>query len=814
MDTMGIMVCMEVMVHRVEDPIRRKRMILRKIVFILFCCTCLFSYSQDEGWQVYLAYSEAVQLESAGKYLYCITKGSGTVESKTGNLVRYDIEDGSVKTYDCLHELSDKEISRISYNEATGRLLMLYSTGNIDLLDAEDNVVNIYALKDASIFGKSVNSISHVGKYAYLCMDFDIIEVDMDLGVVCETYKNVVPVFSIQSLGNKIYVSRSDGLYQISDRTMMHDPNNWLKVADGVFEVMQAFADRLYALKNTRLCYLVPNESGLTITETSYYFKKIDAFSDYLLCTDAGSWIGLYSVSSPQYPQIARQNYQWNDFAFISQNLYVCDKSRGLVLYAFNAEKSVFEQVSTSPLFVVNSPRSDLFYHMNFVDDRLMIAGGINTQTASYYPATFMFMEENGAFPHWTLFDEVTPRKLYPDLSHYNSVDLVQDPTDATHFYGAVYRNGLHEYRMNDEGEVKFVGLYNYENSPLRCIDVDTPHPWNYCTCTALQYDANGNLWMANQQTDTIVRLIRPNGKWLSLYYPEISCAENVLQYLFSSHGINFIVTYAGDKRGFFGFETKGTLNLSDDDSHLLRNTIINQDGATVRPNLFYCMTEDKDRQIWCGTNEGLFVITNPQEWFSSDFRFHQIKVNRNDGSGLADYLLSGVDITCIAVDPSNRKWIGTSTNGVYLVSHDGQETIHHFTKEDSPLLSNNIHSIAVNPQTGCVMFGTDAGLCSYATHVTESEESLVEENVLVYPNPVRPSTDAIVTIEGLTEGAEIKILSSSGKVVWGNTSIGGSVRWNCTNMHGERVSSGVYHIVSNTVDASHTAVARIVVLR
>ena len=807
MDSMEIMDTV-----KISSMLKNKLRLL--VVLTYFLGTCLFSYSQNEGWQVYPAYSEAVQVEAAGNYLYCIMKGSGTIDSKTGNLVRYDVEDGSVKTYDCLHELSDKEISRISYNEATGRLLVLYSSGNIDLLDAEDNFINISALKDASIFGERVNSISHVGKYAYLCMDFDIIEVDMDLGVVCETFKNSVTVFSIQSLGNKIYVSRSDGLYQISDRTMMHDSNNWQKVADDVFEDMQAFANRFYALKNTRLCYLVPNESGVSITETSYYFKKIDAFSDYLLCTDAGSWIGLYSVSSPQLPQISRQNYQWSDFTFISNILYVCDKEQGLLPYTFNAEKSLFEQASTSQLFVVNSPRSDLFYHMNFVDDRLMVAGGINTQTASYYPVTFMFMEENGALPHWTLFDEATPRKLYPDLSHYNSVDLVQDPTDATHFYGAVYRNGLHEYRMTDNGEVKFVGLYNYENSPLRCIDVDTPHPWNYCTCTALQYDANGNLWMANQQTDTIVRLIRPNGKWLSLYYPEISGSENVLQYLFSSHGINFLVTYAGDKRGFFGFDTKGTLNLSDDDSHLLRNTIINQDGAVVRPNLFNCMTEDKDRQIWCGTDEGLFVITNPQEWFSSDFRFHQIKVNRNDGSGFADYLLSGIDITCIAVDPSNRKWIGTSTNGVYLVSHDGQETIHHFTKEDSPLLSNNIRSIAVNPQTGCVMFGTDVGLCSYESHVIEPEESLVEENVLVYPNPVRPNTDAVVTIEGLTEGAEVKILSSSGKVVWGNTSIGGSVRWNCTNMHGERVSSGVYHVVSNTADASHTVVARIVVLR
>ena len=451
---------------------------------------------------------------------------------------------------------------------------------------------------------------------------------------------------------------------------------------------------------------------------------------------------------------------------------------------------------------------------MDYEDDRLLIAGGINTQMGSYYPATFMYMEGNCMQYHWTLFDETTSKKEYPHLSHYNAVTLVQDPTDANHFYGAVYRNGLHEYRINETGEVKFVKLFNYENSPLQCIDVKTTVPWNYCTCTALQYDNKGNLWMANQQTDTIVRIMRPNGKWMSLYYPEIVKSENVYQYLFSSYGINFMVTYEGDKRGFFGFDTGGTLNLQDDDRHLLRRAITNQDGATVIPNQFFCMAEDHDNQIWCGTNEGLFVITRPQDWFESDFYFHQIKRNRNDGSGFADYLLAGVHITCIEVDPSNRKWIGTQGDGVYLVSHDGQETIYHFTKSDSPLLSDNIHSIAVNPRDGRVMFGTDAGLCSYDSHVTESVEDLTEESVVIYPNPVRPNTDAIVTIQGLEDGCEVKILSSAGRVVWGTKSIGGSVRWNCCNMQGERVASGVYHIVCNTGDAKQTIVKRIVVMK
>jgi hypothetical protein len=470
--------------------------------------------------------------------------------------------------------------------------------------------------------------------------------------------------------------------------------------------------------------------------------------------------------------------------------------------------------VNSETLFHLDSPRRDLFYHITFVGDRLLSAGGINTQTSSYYPVTFMFMEDGGTDPKWTLFDEEGPKKQYPKLSHYNSVDLVQDPLDETHFYGAVYRNGLHEYRLGDDGEVDFVRLYNYENSPLQCIDVATSIPWNYCTCTALQYDKNGNLWMANQQTDTIIRFIRPNGKWVSLFYPEISKTTNVFQYLFTSSDVNFVVSYEGTNCGFFGFDTAGTLNYQDDDRHLLRSSVTNQDGINVTPSQFYCMAEDRDGQVWCGTNEGLFVIASPQNWFDTDFHFYQIKRNRNDGSGYADYLLAGVDVTWVEVDPANRKWVGTLNNGVYLLSHDGQETLHHFTTDNSPLLSNRIHSIAINNGNGRVMFATDEGLCSFEENVTKPEDYLSEEKLIIYPNPVRPSTDAIVTIEGLSDSSDVKILSSSGQVVWHSKSVGGSLRWDCCDMSGRQVSSGVYHVVCKSNDSNRKIVSRIVVLR
>lgn len=781
------------------------------LLTILSVCTCLFSYSQTEGWQVYPSYNEMVRVLAVGDYVYCLAKGSGTYESRTGNLVRYDTTDGSVKTYDCMHELSDKEIAHISYNKATGRLLIIYTSGNVDLLDADDDVANISALMENSILGANINGIGQVGEMAYLCSENGIIAIDCREAVVRETYRSFDGrPYSMVEVNGMLYVATNRGLYKFPVTANMHDKGLWTTpVSEEVYLQLVVFDGHIFGRKAQGLSEIFPDGMQRSILPNVITFLTATE-SRLILGMPSQIYIWEDKYTSPWVNINFIHGKDIYDITFLNGRYYIAEGISGLNNYDMR-DRSFLDQAR---VFDVNSPRRDLFYHMHYVGDRLLVAGGINTQLAAYYPATFMYMEDDGGTGRWTLFDEKARTVDYPRLSHYNSVDLVQDPMDDSHFFGAVYRNGLHEYRRGDGDEAELVRIYNYENSPLSCISNGSPAPWNFCTCTALQYDQRGNLWMANQQTDTIVRILRPDGKWLSLYYPEIVGAQNVYQYLFSSHGINFLVSYDGGPHGFFGFDTGGTLNVEDDDRHLLRSSVTNQDGTTVNPSLFYCMTEDKDHQIWCGTNEGLFVITNPQDWFETDFRFHQIKRNRNDGSGFADYLLSGVDITCIAVDPSNRKWIGTLRNGVYLVSHDGQETIYHFTKDNSPLLSDRIHSIAVHPRTGRVMFGTDVGLCSFEARVTEPDEILQKENVLAYPNPVRPGTNTVVTIQGLTDGAEVKILSSSGYAVWGAKSQGGTVRWNCCNMSGDRVPSGVYHVVCNTVDAGRTVVTRIVVLK
>ncbi len=471
---------------------------------------------------------------------------------------------------------------------------------------------------------------------------------------------------------------------------------------------------------------------------------------------------------------------------------------KGLVGYKETDDKREQAKGPIQP----NSPVRDLFYRMNYVGDRLLVAGGINTPFAIYHPATAMIYE-NG---EWSYLDEETPANEYPKLKHWNTTHLTQDPNDPEHHFASPYRTGLYEYKNR-----KLVKIWNSDNSPLMQIG---NLGLNYISANAPTYDEEGNLWVLNNQTDTIIRVLQPNGKWQSIYYEEIAGTPTPDDYIFTSSGVKFIVNRRVAGRGFFGFYTNGTLGNTRDDYHVLRTTIVNQDGTSYDLSEFYCMAEDLDGRIWCGTIGGLFVINDPRQYFEDDFRFEQVKIARNDGSGLADYLLNGVSITCIAVDGANRKWIGTQGNGLYLVSPDGQEMLQHFQSEDTPLLSNNIQCLAIHPVTGMVMIGTDVGLCSYVSDATEAEEELIADNIIAYPNPVKPDYTGPITIKGLTLDSEVKICSSTGQLVWSGTSNGGSFTWNGCNKQGKRVSSGVYHVIANNAEGKKAVITRIIMIR
>jgi len=159
-------------------------------------------------------------------------------------------------------------------------------------------------------------------------------------------------------------------------------------------------------------------------------------------------------------------------------------------------------------------------------------------------------------------------------------------------------------------------------------------------------------------------------------------------------------------------------------------------------------------------------------------------------------------------VDGANRKWLGTSGGGVYLVSEDGLEELEKFNENNSPLLSDIITDICVDGLTGEVFFGTDKGIISYKGEALQGGTSY--NNVVVYPNPVRETYEGPVAIKGLLENTTVKITDMGGNLVFETESLGGQAIWDGTNFNGERVATGVYMIYLSSADGELSHVTKI----
>lgn len=458
---------------------------------------------------------------------------------------------------------------------------------------------------------------------------------------------------------------------------------------------------------------------------------------------------------------------------------------------------------------IPNSPTQNWAYRLSNYGNRLLVAGGNFNYPNVNHPGTALKYEND----KWSAFEDEEAIKLVGVDAYMNVTDVVQDPNDTEHHWLGTMRSGIYEFK-----DYKLVNHYTYDNSPLTSIVPDYIHADWYVRVTGLAYDSDNNLWMMNNECETIVRILKKDGTWTSLFFDDIKGNTTFDKILFDKRGWMWSNSRrdANEYRtaGILVMNYNGTLSTDKDDKYKFIRTFQNQDGTTYDPVYVYCITEALDGSMWIGTNYGLFISEDPSKVFDNDFHLTQIKVPRNDGSNLADYLLNGVNVKCIAIDGGNRKWVGTVDDGVYLISADGTETIERFTTENSPLISDEINDIAINGETGEVYIATTKGLCSYHGDATDPATSMSSGNLKVYPNPVRPEYQGKVHITGLMANSDVKIVSAAGKLVAEGTSIGGEFSWDCCMQNGKRVGSGIYYALCTDKDGKKGAVTKILIIK
>ena len=226
---------------------------------------------------------------------------------------------------------------------------------------------------------------------------------------------------------------------------------------------------------------------------------------------------------------------------------------------------------------------------------------------------------------------------------------------------------------------------------------------------------------------------MKKNGDWSSFEIGTKVNAPNMGDIIVSQFNHKWISLQGGN--GLFVFNDNNSIENEDDDESI-KLSIVDKNGDIIT-NEVYSIAEDRDGNIWVGTNQGPLVYYSPSRVFDDEnFYAQQIIIPRNDGTGLGDPLLGTESISCIEVDGANRKWLGTKDGGVFLVSDDGLEEIHEFNTSNSPLLSNSIIDIAIVDETGEVFIATEKGIISFIGEATQPDD--IFEDVYVFPNPGR----------------------------------------------------------------------------
>ena len=468
------------------------------------------------------------------------------------------------------------------------------------------------------------------------------------------------------------------------------------------------------------------------------------------------------------------------------------------------ADKSELKQMVSK--LNPGGPKYNYFGFMKFANNQLYTCGGGFAVGISRKGCIQMLKNEE-----WNIYpDENITSKT--NVTYENLECLDYDPADTSHiFVGG--RNGLYEYKNGN-----FEKYYNYENSPIERYNNRSKE---YELITGVKFDKEGNLWMLNSQapTQSLIEFTKDK-QWISHQLPDLMKLDDAG---FTNKSLGLLGNMLIDSRGLLWFVNNHWIvpslycyQFSEDNSEERLNaftSFVNEDGTEVSVGAVRCAAEDKDGNIWIGTSAGPLLL-DPNQITASAPTFTQVKVPRNDGTNYADYLLSGIDVSCIAVDGANRKWFGTKKNGIYLISEDNLSEIHHFTTLNSPLLSNGIESIAINEKTGEVFIGTDKGLCSYMSDSSTPNESMTSDNVWAYPNPVKPDYTGLITIVGLSQNADVKILTSNGRIVNEGKSNGGTYTWNGCDANGKKVASGIYMVATATNDVEKGTVCKIAIIK
>ncbi|MDH5598888.1 MAG: hypothetical protein OEY34_07180, partial [Cyclobacteriaceae bacterium] len=415
-----------------------------------------------------------------------------------------------------------------------------------------------------------------------------------------------------------------------------------------------------------------------------------------------------------------------------------------------------------------NGPFSNELTKINYVNGQITVSSG------GFLPLSGALGRSDGVY----IYDE-------GQWFNYNSSKGLNYPKDIMNFF---YNPVDQKTSLISFGQ----GMYNLEQDYFLSRRTSTTFGSNAKLTDALSFWGK-NLWITQFDTAYSLHHLAENGLWETkdLISPNANFPMEI-------KGLNqqLWIRIAPEKGGgiiVFDPSTGAERYLTDVDNN----------GNLPSQNV-WAMAPDKEGIMWVGTDNGVcfFYPINPNntENVNAQIPYYEYRP-----------LLRGVKILSIKVDAGNRKWFGTN-KGLWLFSSDGEELLYQFNTQNSPLVSDNITSLEIDPKTGELFVGTDRGIVSFRTEAVSPENRL--SKITIFPNPVSPEYTGNVGFTGFTQETNVKITDIAGQLIWEGISVGGGLSWDRRNLQGDEVSTGVYLVFAVSQNEQEVLVGKIAVVR
>lgn len=787
-------------------------MIKRIFICLAILVPFLLSAQLPVGeWNVYSVFTTVTKMLQTPDKVYYL---SGS------NLYSYDKNIQETYNYSTLNKLSDKVIDDIYYNREGKYLLITYKSGNIDLLYDDGSVVNLPDIMNSTLnYSLEINDVAFMGDEIYVATKFGLVvfnesrqEVKYS-GVYNQEISLVATVgeYVVVDKNHALYFIHKDGRFEKFDEYTLILNGWWFSSLEGISNnkvVVQTTNKKIYVLefnfdrKNCKRIDISTSERNSKVIYGKEDFYYVENSVVYSISPDV--------VKTAHYTlptELSSQEISiWND-----PNVVWAGNKEGIANYEVNEggvtvlqDKYHPSAISVDHPFFITIDKNGKIYISNKSESVIYELG--------YGKQAFISTIDNGELKDITPTEFTASHNSNPNKNIlYDIYQLTVDPEDPEIYYLGSHWEGM--YKVKDG---KTIAQYNPETSSLL-------ESWG-CRVNAISFDKENNLWCTCEVLkagDACLHILPAEARkkesttpkdWIPISLGDFQALKDVQIVICKKSNMIFL-TDGKWGPSVVAYDTKGTYTDTSDDNYVLWNSFIDQDGKTYTFDRVGSIVEDKDGKVWIGTTNGIVEITNPKNATSSSMTVNRLKVPRNDGTNYADYLLDAIQVTSISVDHSNRKWVGTMSDGVYLVSESGNEILEHFTSENSYHPGGVTYNVFANPFNNSVLMGTEFGLVEYGANSSPAQEDYSE--IYAYPNPVKPDYTGDIVIKGLMENSLVKIADSTGNVFYTTRSEGGMVTWNGCNSAGERVKSGVYFVFVSQKENDNTsgAVTKIMII-